>query len=320
MPNNALMNPACPRCGYDLSGLVASWTDECPLRERCSECGQEFESARVMRPERYQVRWLFEHAPDKSFGLGRAWMTWRRLWRPSRFWARDGGVRLDTQVVPRRLASWLPMMLVSTWLIGGVLRGVFTIIWYYTTQRGALVRPTLTRQDWAMELINPFLLPVGEIDLTRSPIFEGDVLLPYPVKAWLAACMLMPLLLLALSRTRAMAKVKRSHVIRAGVYGCGLLVVWPVNLYLSALLSTDPGSLLVLHPVTWSHERFGLVVQACAAVLGLIWFAAYWRVVLVRVFALPSGRGVFVGLLAACLLAAMVAAALDNRFATLVFP
>ena len=32
----------CPRCGYDLSGEIATWTEACPVRGLCTECGLEF--------------------------------------------------------------------------------------------------------------------------------------------------------------------------------------------------------------------------------------------------------------------------------------
>ena len=32
----------CPKCKYDLRGHFASWTDTCPLRTLCPECGFEF--------------------------------------------------------------------------------------------------------------------------------------------------------------------------------------------------------------------------------------------------------------------------------------
>lgn len=41
--------PRCPRCGYDLSGAVATWKTSCPLEVTCSECGQRFKSIAVFR-------------------------------------------------------------------------------------------------------------------------------------------------------------------------------------------------------------------------------------------------------------------------------
>ncbi|MFG0304904.1 MAG: hypothetical protein ACF8Q5_01680 [Phycisphaerales bacterium JB040] len=37
----------CPYCRYDLSGIASSWTDRCPLRGVCSECGTALEWRRV---------------------------------------------------------------------------------------------------------------------------------------------------------------------------------------------------------------------------------------------------------------------------------
>ena len=34
--------PLCPRCRYDLAGVVASWSSACPCAGVCSECGLDF--------------------------------------------------------------------------------------------------------------------------------------------------------------------------------------------------------------------------------------------------------------------------------------
>lgn len=42
--------PTCPKCGYDLSGAVRSWTDRCPTKGVCSECGLEFNWGVLLLP------------------------------------------------------------------------------------------------------------------------------------------------------------------------------------------------------------------------------------------------------------------------------
>ena len=32
----------CPRCGYDLRGAIATWTEQCPLHGTCAGCGLQF--------------------------------------------------------------------------------------------------------------------------------------------------------------------------------------------------------------------------------------------------------------------------------------
>ena len=56
---------SCPRCGYDLAGVVESWNHaeslSCPLNGTCSECGLGFEWADVFRSkdtEKPMTPWL----------------------------------------------------------------------------------------------------------------------------------------------------------------------------------------------------------------------------------------------------------------------
>lgn len=81
----------CPRCGYDLSGVVAAWNHaesaSCPMRGTCSECGLEFAWGEVLNPEISVPAWSFEHARSQHmFRLVRTillcfrpWRLWRQL-------------------------------------------------------------------------------------------------------------------------------------------------------------------------------------------------------------------------------------------------
>lgn len=73
----------CPHCGYDLTGLVKSWSDSPPERATCSECGRTIESA-LLTPERSEPRWSFEHGSEGR--VRRFFATWMRLLWPSIFW------------------------------------------------------------------------------------------------------------------------------------------------------------------------------------------------------------------------------------------
>ncbi len=62
--------PTCPRCGYDVSGPIATWHDACPIEGKCTECGLDFRWIDVLQPDRKRLPWLFEHATPR----------WRHLW------------------------------------------------------------------------------------------------------------------------------------------------------------------------------------------------------------------------------------------------
>src|SRR6185295_18404627 len=76
-PAHADGNPApphCPRCGYDLSGAVATWSLSCPITGVCSECGLAFDWRNILDPKNRDVPWLYEHAP-RWWNIGAALRT-----------------------------------------------------------------------------------------------------------------------------------------------------------------------------------------------------------------------------------------------------
>lgn len=80
--------PICPKCGYDQSGEIATWECVCPLKGRCSECGTEFEWAKVyaiLNEWGSCVDWYAEHADGLGELIKRAPGTMFRLMFPSRF-------------------------------------------------------------------------------------------------------------------------------------------------------------------------------------------------------------------------------------------
>ena len=97
----------CPRCDYDLSGPVATWTEQCPMEGVCSECGLEFQWADLLNPGRQKLSWLYEHA-RRWWNLRAAWSTAIRALIPWSFWRR---VQLHHRVEPRRLALWAPLLM-----------------------------------------------------------------------------------------------------------------------------------------------------------------------------------------------------------------
>lgn len=76
--------PVCPRCGYDLSGVVATWEASCPLEGVCSECGAGVVWSEVVSGRELGPRWSIEHGRR---GLARRWWgTLRRSVRPRVMW------------------------------------------------------------------------------------------------------------------------------------------------------------------------------------------------------------------------------------------
>lgn len=114
--------PNCPRCAYELSGAVATWTDSCPLAGTCPECGLAFAWPDILDPARANLPGFIEHARDGVWTLFKsAWRTWAWAMLPWVFWRK---VRLEHRIVPRRWVVWMALTLgvvvVLTWSVDGI--------------------------------------------------------------------------------------------------------------------------------------------------------------------------------------------------------
>ncbi|MGP1308888.1 MAG: hypothetical protein ACTS27_01670 [Phycisphaerales bacterium] len=96
-------SPHCPRCGYDQSGLIATWTASCPLEATCTECGYAFDPADAIEPTRRRLPWLYEHA-KRPWSVRRWLRTALMLLWPPLFWKR---VRPEHEVRSGRVVLWL---------------------------------------------------------------------------------------------------------------------------------------------------------------------------------------------------------------------
>src|SRR4051812_5104830 len=77
--------PACPRCGYDLSGILAARADAWPLWQMCAECGLNVDMAHLLSEDIRHRAEFFETA--KSPGRAVLMRTMRQALRPWRFWS-----------------------------------------------------------------------------------------------------------------------------------------------------------------------------------------------------------------------------------------
>jgi hypothetical protein len=209
-------SPSCPRCGYDLSGDVASWNGDesylCPMEGRCSECGLEFEWADIFNPFRRRVAGFIEHEERGLYWA--AWRTWLLAMRPKRFWT---VVKIEFEPRVGRMLLWLVMLVMSLWVIGPLICNAVELWLQLTTPLPG--NPFSALQPWVQWLITQEYMPTGPpryvLDIRSTP---GFVLGP------LAASFIVPLVLLCLPVTRRLAKVRVAHVARAAVYGLAWLM------------------------------------------------------------------------------------------------
>lgn len=230
--------PTCPRCAYDLSSATAAWEESCPLQGQCWECGLNLAWADVLREDRRVNLRHVEHATGSWEVAGAAWRTWAwAIWPPS-FWRR---VRLEHYVVPRRLWRWVLLVVGAMWLLHVLLTIVFA------GQRWGWKLVLSMRDDVRTEVLQSVLAPVGSLyqkwvggtawGYTFAPAWEGTVWGPAYVPL-LAFTLMFAIMMLVLKDTRAKAKVRFGHVLRAGVFGLAWLVpLLAVAIAISALVA-----------------------------------------------------------------------------------
>ncbi len=321
--------PRCPRCGYDLSGAakalgLATLVDANPPRDEggaglrpqppaptitCSECGLATPWIDVLDPARGDIPWLYEHTFRKRIGLGRAWHTLLRSLVPWRFWHSVG---LSSRLSVARLLLYLPALIVPL----HVLRSGATFARRWQFVSGVRFFGTT---DSAYYLAGSFPLPFFEFGPTGAGgWFVSAPSIEYTFVAPLAAGLLMPVMLLILSRTRATARIRRAHILRAGVYGLAWLPLWYL-LGTLVIVSRAIEECATSRPLGGTSGRmlFGYTISQTAPVafgLCMAWFAAWWWCVVSIGFRLPRAGRVWATLMTACLLLALLAALLDRDF------
>lgn len=285
-PSLIVEAPVCPRCGYDQQGAIAAWTDACPIAGICSECGYVFEWSDVVRPERQRLHGFFEH----ERGVVRSWTSAMRTlgWvlLPWVFWSK---VRPHHEVKVRRAVLWLAVWLGSMWMLIAVMRIAAYLVTPWT-------RRSWTFQQDCLLLTNAVLYPFASVGLVRTnpgPNTRWQTYFWWMVPEWspifyglLAFGALPALALLMLSATRAGAKVRAAHVVRAGIHGQAWLA-----LHLALLLAMALHGFVVrdfnvaLGASGWLLDTW--VASLPVYVLALIvWVAAWWWWAMARGFAI----------------------------------
>ncbi len=254
---------ACPRCGYDQSGLEQSLRSQCergeldawPLKSTCAECGCEFDWRDVFSIARSGAC-FFETSRLTRF---RAFcITLRQMPRAPKLWK---WVRQEWPIRPGRL---LLVALVAT-VYWSVLVGVVcTALGLGLGQLGLLIEPP-RRQSWL--LTNPWTPIFPFVTGPRafwiiSPLpdvpsgfrSQANVVVWYGVS--LCAALLSPLALGAFpNRVRASPKLW-THLLRVWLYGMPRLGIIAILAVATPRLVS--GTLLLAEK---SSHRLGLAIS-----------------------------------------------------------
>ncbi|MCA3004539.1 MAG: hypothetical protein LW650_09400 [Planctomycetaceae bacterium] len=326
--------PACPRCGYDLTGQVATWAHACPLAGTCSECGLNFRWSEILGDLNRGPAWLVEHRPrERPSRPRRLWNLYRRCWttvwqlrRPARFWH---SVPMAVPVSLTKLALLALLLVGSLQTIVSLGGLMLTFAVKYGSPRYGFV-PTIS---WINGAMKPWLLITPDADPLVAPMRDSWFVETFgfatlihmatgPALAVAAVPLLIPTVLLILSHSRATAKVRVTHIVRAAVYGLfPALVLLVIQAAFKAEFLLRCGlNLLFRQPVDgwtslWSSQIFDRIGPLIFFALA-VWSIWYWWCVITRSLQLPRAKLVFALLMLQAVLAAAIALLLDERFVT----
>lgn len=291
--------PCCPRCGYDLTGVVASWTQLCPLALTCSECGLSFE-LRLVLNEKLRGRTNFIEV-TQSPTFRKFSDTARRALRPQVFWR---WVVIEQRPNIPRMLLILPLMVLAGQFVCSVMIAALTVV---PMAVDMFMRPSLAS-----------LRAPNYTDLclfVLAPWFPGrlapGLALPFLILAVLFQAMV-PFTFLLLPDTLRQSHVRRVHLVRVGVWSW---VALPV------LLNVLPLFFVVGRTLYWISGLLSVndIFRDCAvaaygawdewsdAVIVLLfvgWSFTWWRQAIKHYLKLPTPWLITVSMTIIALLAA----------------
>lgn len=274
----------CPRCGYDLSGMAAAWDISCPLAGTCSECGHGYAWADVFDITRQNVPGFFEHergAFERLYKSALRTCAWVVFWR---FWTR---ISVDHRVVPRRLALFLPAIILPLHILAAAASAVRIVRINAPRVPGALSYEYVT---WSV--VSSLTYPM----LTLRSRGGWRVDIDWWLNEWPASVVFVLgmhamffVLLGVLPTTRKLARLRMVHVLRALVYGGVILAILSlfrlarnVGLLVEVLVSAGIGT-QSFNPRVYRLNNvdgvlLGIVLTAPVALWWLMAMKQGWRI------------------------------------------
>ncbi len=274
--SNTQHQSACPKCGYDQAGEIATWQTSCPVRGMCTECAYEFEWANVLDPARINLLWYVEHATRKRDQLRRSVSTLLMLAIPNRYWRR---VRVLARIRIPMLLLWLLMilMVLHTFALIPVGLGNWQETWGMMRGGGYSDFAQHGMLGYAYELHNALFAPFLRIQYGSygtsfhlGGYFHQDVLAALALPGFVALPTTMWLLLIwLLPVTRRQVSIRTIHLVRAWLLTLlPVLVLFESTRVVSGIYSwyNGTGTILTIIPILF------LIIL----VLSLVWVQWFW--------------------------------------------
>lgn len=285
----------CPRCGYDQQGVIDSWTEACPVRSPCSECGYDIEWSKVLGPRADVLAWFVEHVPRSGFARACV-RTFLRLMLPWRFCS---AVQLYHPVRLRRAAACIVLAALLLHVLTALATGLDLFLPLVNVRpRSGVVGLGFLELDGYLEdfvscVVYGLFLPFAEVATDgAAPMLVGNSDLHVRLRIthmWsgafvlaVIATLLVPCALALGSATLRQAKVKTRDIARAVIYSLSWLVMYEAVRLIGGLL-------LVASPAIASDDSIiGNAVQhlqfspflgpGCVA----LWLFVFWHFCLTR--------------------------------------
>lgn len=284
----------CPRCGYDQQGVIDSWTEACPVRSPCSECGYDIEWSKVLGPQADVLPWFVEHVPRSGFARACV-QTLMRVPIPSHFWR---SVQLYHPMRLRRAVLFLVCAILVCQLGATLALGVDRYLGLLESGPSSLGAGPVTfyDQDTPKDLASCLFAGAGQpyVDVEVgefAAILFGEEALSLRMMMFLLwgggfvvalmATLLVPGALALTSTTLRQAKVQPKQVVRATVYSLAWLVLFEI-LHLSRA-----GLWLVANSEAIEESEIGEAISGLYAgrLIGpafvALWLFVYWHSTLV---------------------------------------
>lgn len=220
--------PICPRCGYDLEGLIATWVESCPLQSTCSECGLEFECSRALSPHLIGPRWSYEHGFRPE--VKRWWATSLMSLLPRKMF---GDLAVDHRINPRRLVRFVVVWLLAAHIATAT---VSLASAYFEGTLMPVFRGAGVSLDWSFsaELLRRFAfpyfyqlsIPSGPRSWSRVPLMPLFLIVYVPT-------FFMSVWMLLLGTSLRMARVRKLQLLRGFAFSLPCAAA-----YIVAMLAT----------------------------------------------------------------------------------
>lgn len=228
--------PICPKCGYDQSGEVATWENQCPTDGTCPECGLGFAWREVMRPLIDDLPWYIEHARSMRARVWRTPGTLRRLILPHVFWR---GIDVRKRVAIPSLLVWCVLVCIGAHLLVAIPVGLGD--WQENNWLGTSLRQYYNQYGFSAItaiLFNGISLPLYRADpVPMASLFGVNVRQTWwdteelmrvffrPIGFQLGFIALWLTVLLAMPRTRRLTKLRGAHIARAALLSMTAMVL-----------------------------------------------------------------------------------------------